>query len=146
VAGPDEAGIADDDLGALQAAHPGLDALARLRDDGVLARHHTGHVHAQVRHVEAELGPALSQPDGARAGHQRLGRHTAHVDAGAAEVVPLDDGRLQPFATAACGDGRPGLAGADDDGVKDFRVHGHALSSGCGRQYDQRLTLSARAC
>ncbi len=136
----DETGVADDHLGAFQAAHPGLDAVARPGDDGVLARHHARHVHAQVRDVEAELGAALRKPDSASAGHQRLRRNAADVDAGAAEVVALDHGRLQPFAAAACGDRRPGLTGADDDGVECFEAHdGSFLLPG-------RTSVCGRAC
>ena len=55
----DEACVADDDLGVVQAAHPLLDAFARLEHEFVLARVHARHVDAQRADVETEVRAAL---------------------------------------------------------------------------------------
>ena len=67
--------------------------------------------------IEAELCAAAREVNRARAGHQRLGRHAADVDAGAAEGAAFDDDAAQTFPAAARGQRRAGLAGADDDGI-----------------------------
>ena len=67
---------------------------------------------------DAVVGGAAREVRGVGAGDQRLGRHAAGVDAGAAEQMALDErdghaGRGQP-----AGERRAGLAGADDDRVE----------------------------
>ena len=62
---------------------------------------------------------------GIGAGDQRLGRHAAGVDAGAAEQVPLDDGHGHAGLGQSRGQRGPGLPGADDDGVE---APGHGLN------------------
>lgn len=119
-----EARLADDHLRMVEPAHPGFDARARLLHDRVLAGLDAGHVDLQAPGGEAELLAAPRQVHGTRAGHQRLGGHAADIDAGAAEVPPFDDGRAQALLAATRCDRRPGLARADDDGVKGFSMHG----------------------
>jgi hypothetical protein len=49
---------------------------------------------------------------------QGLGRHAAGVDAGAAEQLALDQRDPHAGGGQAADQRRPGLAGADDDGVE----------------------------
>ena len=67
---------------------------------------------------DAVFGGAAGEVRGVGAGDQRLGRHAAGVDAGAAEQLALDERDLHPGAGQAAGERRAGLAGADDDGVE----------------------------
>ena len=67
---------------------------------------------------DAEIGGAPGHVGGVGAGHQRLGRHAAGVDAGAAEQLALDERDLHPRAVSRPASGGAGLAGADDDGVE----------------------------
>ena len=87
-----------------------------------LTRCHVDADGAVDRH--AVVGGAPREMRGIGAGDQRLGRHAAGVDAGAAEQLALDErdrhaGRGQP-----AGKRRAGLAGADDD-----RVEGRLIAS-----------------
>ncbi len=71
-------------------------------------------------------GPALTpksrgaprEVGGIGAGDQGLGRRAAGVDAGAADELALDQRDLLPGGGEAAGHRRPGLAGADHDGVE----------------------------
>src|SRR6185312_14411226 len=51
------------------------------------------------------------------AGDQGLGGRAAGIDAGAAEILALDQRHRHPGLTQPLGQRRAGLAGADDDGV-----------------------------
>ena len=93
------------------AAQPTLDAVARVGDDRVGARLDLRHVDARraVEH-DAVVGRASREVRGVGAGDQRLGRHAAGVDAGAAEQLALDErdrhARAQSAGRPAAG--RPG--------------------------------------
>ena len=69
---------------------------------------------------DAELGGVAGRPGGAGAGHQRLGGRAAIVDAGAAQMLALDQRDLLAGAGQPRREERPGLAGTDDDGVELF--------------------------
>ena len=111
-----------------RAVEPCAHTAARLFDDRILARLDALHVdaHWRIEHHTVVGGPARHVRH-TRAGNQGLGRHAAVVDAGAAEALAFDDRGFQAFLAAAHSQCRPGLAGADDDGVEafdhgDFRV------------------------
>ena len=96
-----------------------LHALGRGLDQRVLARLHAFHVDAHGRlDFYPEIGRAARQMGGPGAGHQRLGRRAASVDAGAAETLAVGDGNLHPGRGQPLRQGRTGLAGADDDGIE----------------------------
>ncbi len=108
----------------LECLEGSFETLARLAGDGVLPGLDPGHVQ---RHLTAEgdavVDGAPSHVGGAGAGDQRLRRDAAGVYAGAAELVPLDDGGLPAGGREAMRQGWAGLAGADDQGVV-FGRHG----------------------
>jgi hypothetical protein len=62
---------------------------------------------------------------------QSLGRNAAGVDAGATEVLALDDRDAQALLRKASGERWAGLAGPDDDCVKMIR---HRLNPRFGGQ------------
>ena len=104
----------------LHAAQPVLDAVrARCAETVICARLDARHVDADraVEH-DAVVGAAPRQMGGIGAGDQRLGRHAAGVDAGAAEQLALDQRDLHAGAGQPPGERRPGLPGADDDRVE----------------------------
>ena len=114
---PGEARVAPDEAQVLRPGDPLVQAIDRLPDDGVLARLHRLHVDADRTDADAVVGGAPGNVRGAGARHQRLGRDAAVVDAGAAEVLALDQRRLHAGLGQADGEGRSGLAAADDDRV-----------------------------
>jgi hypothetical protein len=63
------------------------------------------------------------------AGHHGLGRGAAGIDAGPAEELALDDRDLLPRLGQPPCQGRPRLAGADDDGVE---IRHRSLPPICG--------------
>ncbi len=114
-----EAGVALHDGAAGHAAQPLLDAGARPLRHRRGARLDAGHVDADRRiDHNAEIGAAPREMRGIGAGHQRLGRHAAGVDAGAAEQVALDHRHRHAGGGQPPGERRPGLSGADDDRVE----------------------------
>src|SRR6185436_9159340 len=114
-----EARMTLDHARALQPAHPLLQGAARTGDDLVLARFDPLHIHSGFStHRYAVLGGSLGKARGVGARHHGLGGRAAIVHAGAAELVALDHGDFHPGAREARGERRPGLAGADDDGVE----------------------------
>ena len=126
-----EAGVAVDEGEPGRAAKPARQAVATdALHDRVLARLHLRHVDADRRvDGHAVVAAAARDVGGARAGDQRLGRDAAVVDAGAADQLALDERGLAAALREAHGERRPGLAGADDDGVEAF---GHGFPSmGC---------------
>ena len=86
--------------------------------------------------IDAELGAAPRDVRGVGARDQRLGRHAAGVDAGAAEQLALDQRDRHAGGGQPAGERRPGLAGADDD-----RVEGAASSQ---RRHDQQARRRSR--
>ena len=79
---------------------------------------------------DAVVAGAPRDVRGARAGDQRLGRDAAVVDAGAAEVLALDQRRLQTGLGEPDRERRAGLAGADHDRVV---RGGHGISRSARR-------------
>ena len=99
-------------------AQPASTPVRDCAGDLVLARLDARHVDGDgATDADAELGGAARQMRGVGARDHRLGRDAAGVDAGAAEPTALDDRDLHAGAGEAAGDERPGLPGADDDGV-----------------------------
>ncbi len=81
--------------------------------------HHSRHVDRHVAaDADAVIGAAAREMRRIGAGHQRLGRLAAGVDAGAAHMLALDDGDGLARVVEASGKRWPGLAGADDDRVE----------------------------
>ena len=126
---------------------PALDAAAGLAGDRVLARLHLLHVHHRAAlDYHAVLGGATRGLRGISAGHQRLGRRAAGVDAGAAKAVALDHRHTPASLGQAVGKRRPGLAGADDDSVEFAHWVSSvlfALSPPCGPRPDPISAVSA---
>jgi hypothetical protein len=123
-----EARVPLDDGAAGQPANPAFDAGARLARYVILARFDARHVDGDLaadRH--AEIGGAARHVRGVGACHQRLRRDAAGVDTGAAEELALDDGEPHACLRQPGGEGRAGLARANDDGV--VVVHGGAPRS-----------------
>ena len=123
---PGEARLALHHREVRRAAEPTGQRLVRGGDDLVLPRPHRGHVHAhrRVEH-DAPLGRAPRHLRCARAGDPGFRRHAAVVDAGAAERPTLDQHRLQALTGATRRERRPGLAGADHDGIELWMSFGH---------------------
>ena len=112
-----------DEIDSRRSTHPGLNALARVHDDSVLAGLDARHVDLKVSNRKSVFGtaPGLMHCSGAR--HHGLGRNAADVDAGAAIVATLDQRCFPSRFAAARDDGRACLARADDNRVKGFRLH-----------------------
>ena len=80
---------------------------------------------SRTRAMSTATGPVLDAVVGAAPGevghpgarHHGLGGRTALVDAGAADVLALDQRRPPPAPGQRGGEGTAGLAGADDDGI-----------------------------
>ena len=118
---PDERG----DLAPLEQAGQ---ALPELVDHGVLAVLAHGEVERDPGDVDAELLRALDRPVHGRRLEEFLGRDAAPVQAGPADLVPLDDGDREPGCRAVEGGGVAARPAADHDDVELF-LGGHRLSS-----------------
>ena len=125
VADPDavfalEPGVAPHERAARQASQPLLEAPARVRGDGVGARLDPGHVdrHRRPSSDDPVLGGAAGDVGRVGARHQRLGRHAAGVDAGAAHELALDERDRHAGRGETADERRARLAGADDDRVE----------------------------
>ena len=86
-----EPGVALIHRAALVAAQTLFDAGTRRARDRVLARLDALHVHRHRADAHAELGAAAGECGGICAGHHRLRRNAAGVDARPAEVMAFDD-------------------------------------------------------
>jgi hypothetical protein len=78
-----------------------------LLHDALLAVTHRGPARPRRGELDAVVGAASRQVRHPGAGHQRLGRHAAGVDAGAAEQMPLDQRRPAPRSASATASGTP---------------------------------------
>ena len=115
------------DRAVLHAAQPALDALVRAPHDGVLARLDALHVDPNwAFERDAEVGRAAGHMGRLGAGHERLGRDAAGVDAGPAEPLAFDDRDAPARARQAVRQRGAGLPGPDDDRVVGRR-HGASL-------------------
>ena len=87
------------------ALEPLLDAVRGATGDFVLARLDALHVDLDrcVDH-DSVIGGVPRQVRRIRAGNQRLGRHAAGVDTGAAEVIAFDDGHFAEFRAVVLAD------------------------------------------
>ena len=96
-----------------------FEAVPRLAGNRILSRLDGCHVHADraIDH-DAELSGSSRQVGRIGAGHHRLGGNAAGIHAGAAKQMALDDRDPHAGRRQAPGEWRPGLAGADDDGVE----------------------------
>ena len=79
-------------------------------------------------HVDAELLRSFDRPADRRRLEELLGRDAAAVQAGAADLVPLDDGDGEPGRGAVERGGVPARPAADHDDVELF-LGGHRPSS-----------------
>ena len=95
---------------AASSAFDGTQPTRPLHDGGEIDAHGTADLNAEVAGAANLVG-------GARGGQQRLGRHTADVEAVAAEEVFLDQGDARPQAGGPGGADQARRAGADDDEV-----------------------------
>ena len=120
---PDQGG----DLAALE--QPGQ-ALVELAHDGVLAVLAHGEVDRHPGHVDAELLGALDRPVDRGRLEELLGRDAAPVQAGAADLVPLDDGDGEARGGAVERGGVAAGTTADHDDVE-LVLACHRLSSPC---------------
>src|ERR1700682_3329961 len=110
--------MAADERTALHPLQPRLHAVPVVEHDLVLAGLHLRHVDRDFACGDAVFGSPTGKVGGMRAGHQRLGRDTAGVDASPADQFALDhrhgvSGFCQPARH-----GRAALACADDDRVE----------------------------
>jgi hypothetical protein len=123
---PGEARLAPDEREVRGSRDPIRERLDRLADDAVLARRHFLHVDAhRPAEMDAALGRAPHDVRGAGARDERLGRDAGVVDAGASEVLALDQRGAHSRLGEAHGEERAGLAGADHDRVvRGGRRHG----------------------
>ena len=108
------------------AKHVDLERLAGLGESApehgshaFLAGVHGSHVHFGALALDAVFGKALGEGEGVRAGAQGLGRNAAPVEAGAAQILALDERDVAAFFR---GLERGGVAAgaASDDG----QLHG----------------------
>ena len=88
----EEAGLAPQERDA-GVPEPPLSSGAELPDHGLLALANLGPAGTGHERLETVLGGAPRERGDPRARHQRLGRGAPDVDAGAADVRALDDGR-----------------------------------------------------
>ncbi len=78
---------------------------------------HFCHIHLYRVGPKAIIGCPSGQVGHPPAGHHRLRRRAPHIDAGAAHVLPLDDGCLPPGSAHSERERLAGLAGTDHNGV-----------------------------
>src|SRR5690606_22421806 len=92
---------------------------AGIQRDLMGALHDLGHIDPE-RAIERKAigGCRARQAGGIGACYQGLGRHAAGIDAGAPDMLALDDRDRHAGCREASGKRRPGLAGADDDGIE----------------------------
>jgi hypothetical protein len=91
--------------------------LPRAGDHGPFTLAHRGQVHRYRTNTHAVLRAAARLVGEARAGNHRLGRGAARVDAGAAELVTLDERHLLARLRQLDGEEPAALAGPDHDCV-----------------------------
>ena len=72
-------------------------------------------------------------PHPATGRQQRLGRHTAPIDAGAPHIAGFDDGHLEPVIGPMLGRIKAPITGADHDHIKGQVVCGSATGRGSDR-------------
>ena len=110
-------------------------------DDGVLARLHRLHVDRDRADADSVIGGATRHMRDPGAGDQRFGRRAAVVDAGAAEMLALDQRGFPAGLGQLDGEERPGLTRADDDGVEFLR---HAASTSVSAAGDDAARSGGR--
>ena len=120
-AGSDESGLAEHQLEPLGGPDPALAAAPEALDDGTLALADLGEIQPNRAGLDPVVRTAAGEIRHPRTGHHRLGRGTALVDAGPADMLTLDQERAPAGSCEGGGQRSPGLAGADDDGIV---VHG----------------------
>ena len=116
------------DHGNLVLLHQEADAI--VEPPGHLARalHHGLGIEADVLGPEAVVLGVLHVMEDLGRTQQRLGRDAAPVEADAAQVVALDDGRLEPELAGADRRDVAAGSGADDDDVEALVSHGRRCS------------------
>ena len=115
------------DLAVLQQTRQ---ALEQRLDHAVLASHGRGHVDRGIAGLDAELlGPA-HRPDHVARLEQGLGRDAATVEAGATDLVLLDEGDVQACGRAVEGGGVATGTTTDDDDVKVLCRGNHLQETG----------------
>src|SRR6266849_3133511 len=118
-----ESGFAEDQLDIGGLLERLLNVMAEALDHAALALVHPTHVHLHGAGVDTVVFRAPSEISDAGARHQGLGRRAADVDAGAADMLALDDRGLPACAPERDGKRLAGLARADYDGVVGGVVH-----------------------
>jgi len=123
----DEPGVVGDEAEPVAGrGEPPLEPLAPAADDGVLARHDGGEVHADGVGVDAEPPGRARDVRRPRARDHRLGRRAAVVDARPAHLCALHEEHLAPRFREALRERNPRLPGTEDDGVE-----AHDSPQGC---------------
>ncbi len=120
---PLEPGRALENRAAPHVAQPVLDALAGVGDNRRRPAPDLAHVDTDrlIQH-DAVVGAAPRQMCSIGAGDQRLGRHAARVDTGAAKLVALDQGDLHSARGEAAGERGSRLPRPDHDRIE---IPGH---------------------
>src|SRR5271165_3318630 len=135
-----KAGMALNDAAILKSPQPFLDAPARPPGNFIFAGFDPLHIHAHVvlrLAVRAAIdsktifGTAAGHMGRIRAGHHRLGRGASRIHAGAAKLLPFNNGDSHARGRKPRRQGRASLARPDDDGV--VVVHLGSSSPVCSR-------------
>src|SRR5258708_4940021 len=116
---PGEACVAAIDCRIRQTLHPTRHAIARFRDDGILAGCDRLRVYFDpCADIDTIFRGAPRHVGHVRARDERFRRHAPSVDAGAPEVLALDDGNAQTLLRKALRQRRAGLTRTDDNGIE----------------------------
>ena len=127
-----EAGVALDEAAAAHPGEPRLQAVLRLRHDGIRPGLDPAHVDAhRAPHDDAVLGSLTRDVGGPGAGDHRLGGRAADVDARAADELSLDHRDGHARGRESPRQRRPSLAGADDDRVEKSSLGSPPQSMSC---------------
>src|SRR5215469_6714670 len=105
------------DRTGFQYSQPLLYAAVRPSGNSVLARFHTLHIDAHITGSKTVLLAATGDMGRVCAGHQRLGRDTSGIHAGATEFVAFHDGDLHARTRKPRRQRRARLARPNDDCV-----------------------------
>ena len=123
LAGRVDDGLAPDDRHFVL-LHQEADAVVEPLGDGARALDHGGRVVADIVGFEPIILGVLHVVENLGRAQQRLGRDAAPVQADAAEIIALDDGRLEAELGRADGGDVAAGAGADDQNVEIGVGHG----------------------
>jgi hypothetical protein len=115
--GPGESGFGADQVEPVGRFDAPQATATEALDDGPLTLADPAHVHLHGTGAHAEVRGSAGQIRHPGTGHHGLGGSTALVDAGAADMLTLDEGGALPAACKGPREGSPSLTGTDDDCV-----------------------------